>query len=85
MTETNDNQITAEKVNSFVYKKTTFNVDGWADASKHKPIPFDLVVVHTTHGREHIGWWNQESWDGLYLNIADKIDKWKRRKYEKIC
>ncbi len=84
MTNSNSVEITAEKTNSFVYKNTRFNNGGWANASKYRPIPFDLVIVHTKCGREHVGWWNKKSWDGLHLNSTDIIDKWKRRKYEQI-
>ena len=74
----------AEKTNSFVYNSTVFNEDGWADAKKYRPIPFDLVTIQTETGKNFIGWWNTLCWQGLRLRKQDHIKFWKRRMYEQI-
>jgi len=74
----------AEKINTFLYKTTVFNKEGWADASKYLPIAFDLVTLKTSTDRKIAGWWNNHEWDGLYLKKEDQVVKWKRIKYEHI-
>lgn len=74
----------AEKTNTFVYKKTFFDKEGWADATKYRPIPFDIVLLKTERDKELCGWWNKVRWVGLRLTRSDKITKWKRRKYEQV-
>ncbi len=75
---------TQEKVNGFRYLLTVFNSEGWADAKKHLPIPFDLVTIETKTGKKVSAWWTQVNWDGLYLKPSDSVVKWKRRRYEQI-
>jgi len=73
---------TQEKVNSFRYLLTRFNKEGWADASKSLPIPFDLVTVWTNTDKKVAAWWNKTKWEGLRLRDQDKVLFWKRRRYE---
>jgi len=73
---------TAEKINKFCYTVTKFDEEGWAQADKASPIPFDLVTVITNKGKICTAWWNQNIWDGLHLKKDEQVIKWKRRKYE---
>ena len=75
---------TAEKVNTFSYIVTKFDKNGWADAEKSLPIPFDLVTVLTNTDKKIIAWWNQVRWDGYRLGSKDRVIKWKRKKYEHL-
>lgn len=84
MVELTEGKLIGEKVNSFVYKSTIFDKNGWADAKKFRPIPFDLVVLKTSEGSEFSGWWNKFQWEGLRLRQKHKITHWKRRIYEQI-
>lgn len=78
-------QILVEKTNSLRYLITEFDQNGWADATKFRPIPFDLVTVETHSGKKLCGWWTLVRWDGLYLKSSDSVLKWKRRRYDHIA
>ena len=78
------NQPIHEKINTFRYLLTNFNSEGWADATRFRPIPFDLVLVETLQGKKFPAWWNQHKWEGLHLKSSDSIKRWKRRRYEQI-
>lgn len=92
--ETESFQHTLEKIRPFSYKVVQFDEEGWADAEKFKPIPFDLVKVITLENKEKNAWWavvkdklsqtQEEYWDGIRLKPTDKVIKWKRRLYEWI-
>jgi hypothetical protein len=73
--------ITQEKDNTFRYLLTEFGKDGWVDVNKSRPIPFDLVLLKTSKGREFVGWWNKIEWDGYRLKHSDQIIEWKRMNY----
>lgn len=75
---------TAEKINSFVYKFTKFDENGWANAKTALPIPYDLVTVETKSKKKITAWWNERSWKGLRLDDCDPVIRWKRKKYEHI-
>lgn len=75
---------TVEKANTFRYILTKFDKNGWADAEKHLPIPFDLVTVLTDTQKKIAAWWNEINWEGFRLKKCDKVLKWKRRIYEHI-
>jgi len=75
---------TAEKPNTFRYRFTSFDKDGWADAQFSLPIPFDLVTIMTEKGAFLGAWWTEQKWDGLRLKSTDLVVKWKRRKYDHI-
>lgn len=73
---------TAEKANRFRYIVTKFDEEGWADAERSLPIPFDLITLLTSTDKKIVGWWDGGAWDGYRLRPKDKIVKWKRRRYE---
>lgn len=75
-------RVIAEKTNSFRYLITKFNEEGWADAKKNAPIPYDLVLVKTDTDKKITAWWNEQSWDGFRLKDKDNVLEWKRLKYE---
>ena len=78
----NDHKKTAEKINTFVYKVTKFDVNGWADAKTASPIPYDLVTVETNKGKKIVAWWNEIAWKGLKLDDYETVLRWKRKRYE---
>ncbi len=45
----------------------------WKDASKYKPIPYDLLMLETEDGKVCPGWWTGTSWDGRRLNLEKKV------------
>lgn len=77
-------QKTAEKANTFVYKVTKFDENGWADAQSASPIPLDLVTIETHSGKTMAAWWNYSAWEGRHLKKSDTVLRWKRRRYEHI-
>ena len=79
-----ENLKTHEKTNSLRYLVTQFDQEGWADATSSFPIPFDLVLLQTNTAKKICGWWNELSWEGLYLKDGERVIKWKRRRYEQI-
>lgn len=92
--EASDFYFTVEKSNTFRYVLAKFNKEGWANASKHKPIPFDLVTVLTDENKEKSAWWVEVLhkdkkiktgyWEGIKIKPSDKVIKWKRRLYDWI-
>lgn len=75
---------TKEKANSFRYLVSKFNKEGWADASKSSPIPFDLVTICTNRNKEISGWWTGHKWEGARLKNKEIVLFWKRRRYEHL-
>lgn len=69
---------TCEESNTFVYKKSQFDENGWADAAQYKPIPYDILFLKTQSGRIVKGWWAEFFFDGLRLKKDDPVVKWKR-------
>lgn len=73
-----------EKINSFRYTLSRFNEEGWADANKYLPIPFDLVTVWTDTDKKIAAWWDENIWTGFRLTQKDRVLFWQRRKYEHL-
>lgn len=76
---------TSEKKDTFYYRITKFDKEGWANAKKAKPIPFDMVTIETASGKRCPAWWNESLWEGLRLRKNDKILRWKRRVYVHVA
>ncbi len=64
--------------NKIKYSKGIYDQNGYADATKHLPIPFDVCKLIFKDGKVKMGWWTGYSWDGLKLSQDDKVVKWKR-------
>ncbi len=77
-------KITSEKANTLRYLVTKFDSDGWADAKKSLPIPFELVTVLTDTHKKISAWWTKSYWKGLRLRKKDGVIKWKRKLYERL-
>jgi len=75
---------TTEKRNRSTYKNAIFDKDGWADAEKSSPIPFDLVTVETKTKKNIKAWWGEGDWFGYRLKKTDEIIRWKKFKYEHL-
>jgi len=69
---------TTEESNTFVYKLAQFDENGWADASKFKPIPYDILYLKTDRNRIIKGWWAEFFFDGYRLKEDEKVLKWKK-------
>lgn len=67
-----------EESNTFVYKVTQFDENGWADATKYKPIPYDMIYLQTNYERVVKGWWAEFFFDGLRLKPDEIVVKWKK-------
>ncbi len=58
-------------------------VDGWINAKKYTPYPYDLVIVKLKNKiRETNAWYDGTKWCGLRLKKEDIIERWKRRSDE---
>lgn len=68
-----------ERSNTNYYVVTEFGKDGWADAEKYKPIPYDLITLFTHKGKKKSGWWAEFFWEGYRLMPDDKIVKWRKK------
>jgi len=67
---------------AFTYKEVTYNVDGWADPKKFKPLAFDLVAIRVLRkGKEvgYNGWWSGGAWEAKRKKAEDKVIAWKRK------
>ena len=54
--------------------------NGWVDASKYRPMEFDLCMLKIKNKRCKLGWFSGSIWDGLNLEPSDEIIAWKRQK-----
>lgn len=64
-----------------IYKYSDIPTDnGWVNASKALPIPFDLMFLQI-NGRylTKFGWWTGQEWMGLNFRPTETIIKWKRK------
>ena len=60
------------------YRDVEFK-DGWADAAKFLPVPFDLMRMQLTNGKYISGWWTGQMWEGLKLEKHHIVKYWKRQ------
>lgn len=52
--------------------------DGWADASKYKPLKYDLVML--LYGKRQIpGWWTGNDWAGRKVPTNSEPTAWNKR------
>ena len=67
------------------YRKTKkgiqFDQEGYADAQKYKPMPYELVEAIDLKGKKKCCWWAQCEWDGINLSCTEFV-KWKYIPYE---
>lgn len=65
----------------FQYKDVDFDLDGWADATKYRPVDFDLVLLQI-EGREKpiSGWAVGNTWDSVRMKDKDIVLTWKRKR-----
>lgn len=59
------------------YKYVDYDSNGFADASKFLPFPFDMCLLKM---KDKIlsGWYTGKNWDGLNVKPTDNILSWKR-------
>lgn len=59
------------------YDDVQYDIDGWADAKKYAPEPFDLVTLKTEE-RTGNGWFKGADWYSRKLGDNIKVLFWKR-------
>lgn len=55
-----------------------YDFDGWANAKKYKPIPFELTYLKTLKNTI-IGWWAGNEWFSHRLKKDDEVIFWKKK------
>ena len=63
-------------MDGFTYRDAIKDEDGWVDASKFLPMPYELVRVKTQDKSKNL-WWNGREWEGFRKKDEDKVFYWK--------
>lgn len=66
----------------FEYKNTICDFDGWVDAERYRPYPYDLVLLKP-QSKAKPGWWNGAQWEGYRLKEEEKVYYWKQEEKQK--
>ena len=68
-------------LDGFLITDVIFDPEGWADAKRYLPQPYEMVKIKTS---EHLrnGWWNGIHWESLRLKPGEKTLAWKAIKNE---
>lgn len=65
------------------YNDVYYGFDGWADASKFRPLEFELVSLQTDKGKILSGWSTGNHYDSLHFRPEYNIVAWKPMEAEK--
>ena len=62
----------------FRYRDIVREEDGYVDATKYAPFPYDLVEIILENGRKYSGWYTGNEYMGLRFGEVKQITKWRR-------
>lgn len=65
------------------YEAIETDSNGWADAGKVRPLPFDMTLLKVQRQGRVLkklipGWWTGKTWEGRMLKEEDSVTYWKR-------
>lgn len=61
------------------YTNLPLSPEGWVDATKFYPLPYDLCELYLKD-KIRTGWWTGQGWFGRRLKQDEKVLFWKKEK-----
>lgn len=60
------------------YNDVKYDPDEWVKADEYLPREFDLCKLKLKEGRDKMGWWCGNGWEGMRISHKDEVLFWKR-------